>query len=228
MIEDIELPKWTGLLVVGDSVTFEQAEEIIIRTSDWRYDLFNNDKSFLNNEIKNIYRESLPIEELISEVKLDEDIFYQKIDHLSLSYLDNDRIDSSWIGGLKGWCDWDGKIFCNNFNIGKYPSVIDVIDDLKDIIKAFPYLKFKLQLLSHEVSIEEYINEVKPLVSLEINNGKIKEMNINHLIAPYMSNENCINDEILINNINQNWRKDSEHIERIIKAIKKLLPKSQS
>jgi hypothetical protein len=228
MIEDIELPKWTGLLVVGDSVTVEQAEEIIIRTSDWGYDLFNNDKSFLNNEIKNIYRESLPIEELISEVKLDEDIFYQKIDHLSLSYLDNDRIDSSWIGGLKGWCDWDGTIFCNNYNIGKYPNTIDVIDDLKDIVKAFPYLKFKLQLLSHEASIEEYIEEVKPLVSLEVSKGEIKELKIDYLIAPYMSQGEDESEEAFINILNRNWMKDSEHIERIIKTIKKLLLKSHS
>jgi hypothetical protein len=225
MIEDIELPKWSGLLVVGDSITPEQAGEIIVRTSDW-YNLlsFNGEKNLLN-EIKKIYQETLPIEELISEIILDEDIFYQKIDHLSLSYLNNDRIDSSWIGGLKGWCNWDGTIFCNNYNIGKYPNVIDVIDDLKDIVKAFPYLKFKLQLLNHEASIEEYIKEVKPLVSLEVSKGEIKELKIDHLIAPYISEEND-SEEMLINVVNRNWRKDTEHIERILKAVKKLLPKS--
>jgi hypothetical protein len=223
MIEDIELPKWSGLLVVGDSITPEQAGEIIVRTSDW-YSLFNlNGEKHLLNEVKKIYRETLPIEELISEVIFNENVFYQKIDHLSLSYLDNDRIDSSWIGGLKGWCDWDGTIFCNNYNIGKYPNVIDVIDDLKDIIKAFPYLEFKLQLLSHEASIEEYINEVKPLVSLEVNKGQIKELKIDRLIAPYMSQQKDDSEEVFINILNRNWMKDSEHIKRILGAVKNLL-----
>ena len=226
MIEDIELPKWPGLLVVGDSITPEQAEEIIIRTSQVGYNFFDENNNLVAEQIKTIYEESLPPEERISFIKLNEEMYYEKINLLHLSYLRNDRIDSSWIGGLKGWCDWDGTIFCNNFNVGKYPYVVDIINDLKKINKNFPYLNFKLQLLSHEASIEEYINEVKPLVSLEINNGQIKEIDIDYLIAPYMSNENCTNDEILINSINRNWRKDIQHLERVKNAITRLFPKS--
>lgn len=224
MIEDIELPKWPGLLIVGDQITPQQAGEILIRTNDW-YDVFNyNKNNFLLNEIKKIYRETLPIEELISEIKLDEKIFCNKIDHLLLSCLYNERIDSSWIGGLKGWCNWDGTIFCNNYNIGKWPYIGDVLNDLRLIIKNFPYLNFQLQILSHEANIEENVHEVKPLVSLEISKGQIKEMNIDYLISPYL-NEKDESEEIFINNMNGIWRKDPEHIERILGAIKKLFLK---
>lgn len=222
MIEDIELPKWPGLLIVGDSITPQQAGEILIRTNDW-YNIFNyNKNNFLLDEIKNIYKKTLPIEELISEIKIDQEVFNNKIKSLSLSHLDNERIDSSWIGGLKGWCNWDGTIFCNNYNIGKWPYIGDVLDDLKLIVKNFPYLNFKLQLLSHEADIEENAREVKPLVSLEISKGQIKEMDIDYLIAPYVS-EKDDSEETFINNMNSFWTKDPEHIKRITDAIKRII-----
>lgn len=224
MIEDIELPKWPGLLIIGDSVTKDQAAEILIRTNDW-YGFFNNHKNnFLLDEIKKIYKETLPVEELISEIKIDEDIFNNKINKLLLNHLHNDRIDSSWIGGLNGWCNWDGKIFCNNYNIGKYPYVGDVLDDLKLIIKNFPYLNFQLQLLNKEASIEEEASDVRPLVSLEISKGQIKEMDIDYLITPYLSDFDE-SKENFINLMNSVWRKDEEHKKRIIDAIKKLFLK---
>ena len=221
MIEDIELPKWPGLLVIGDNITPEQAGEILIRTNDW-YSIFSFQKnSFLLDEIKKIYQKTLPLEDQISYIEIDEQIFNNKINRLSLNFLDNDRIDSSWIGGLKGWCDWDGAIFCNNYNIGKWPYIGDILYDLRLIIKRFPYLNFQLQLLSHEADIEENANEVKPLVSLEINKGKIKEMDIDYLICPYLNKKES--EEDFINNINSNWRNDPKHIEKIMSAIKRII-----
>ena len=51
------------------------------------------------------------------------------ISHIELEYLSNHRIVSSWIGGPHGWCNWEGNIGCNNYNIGKHPSCKEVYNE---------------------------------------------------------------------------------------------------
>ena len=46
-IEAIHLPKWPGMIVIGQDVTVEQAAEIIIRTHD--FDFSTNDAVFLRD-----------------------------------------------------------------------------------------------------------------------------------------------------------------------------------
>ena len=45
MIENIVLPKWPGFLVIGESVTPDQAKEIIIRSDEISY-FSTNDHDF--------------------------------------------------------------------------------------------------------------------------------------------------------------------------------------
>lgn len=175
------LPKWPALLVVGETVTKEQAWEILIKTARLTYLSTNNHK--MRHKIY----------EYIFKVKLDASKHYHSVydvfnyDHVKyneeiaklekfgyigdkLEYLHNDRILSSWIGGPHGWCDWNGRIFCNNFNIGKYPDVETVFNEWKIIAKAFPYLNLKCQLFDGE-SCEDNIS---PVVEYVVKNGKVK------------------------------------------------------
>ncbi|MFC7641532.1 hypothetical protein ACFQX6_11430 [Streptosporangium lutulentum] len=69
---------------------------------------------------------------------------------LRLHYLDNARIASSWIGGPKGWCDWDGQIGCSTYNVGKWPTVEELTSDWETIAAAFPYLKLHAQVVDNE------------------------------------------------------------------------------
>lgn len=124
--------KWPNLLVVGEPVTREQAAAILIRTRPTY--LFTNVRDAEANYNKILDR-------LAPEP-------------LDLEYLDNTRIASSWIDGVKGWCDWNGHIGCSNYNIGKWPSVEEVTDDLRKIAEAFPFLRMIVQVLDRE-SCEE-------------------------------------------------------------------------
>lgn len=128
--------KWPGLLVVGQSVTRDQAAEILVRTCVWPMNSNNkkHDEMFNN---------------LISPPKeFKKGLF--KINPISLAYLSNDRITTCYIKGPKGWMDWNGRVFTNNYNIGKWPSLQEVTIDWQVIAQNFPFLNLKCQVLDGE------------------------------------------------------------------------------
>ena len=193
---NLGLPKWPALLVVGTPVTREQAMEIILRTdnlyfssndnqfnkqlNEYFYDVKITD-SFYGGENKAIAKK-LGVEEnnwnSIYEYK---DSKEKEINALSLSYLSNSRIVSSWIGGPHGWCDWNGNIHTRNYNIGKWPSVEEVYNDWVQIAKAFPFLELTSQLLNSEAGEDEV--EVRAVVEFRIKNGKVKMVEPKKLIT---------------------------------------------
>src|SRR5689334_7897912 len=73
-----------------------------------------------------------------------------KYECLDLSYLRNSRIVSCYVNGPHGWCNWDGTIFTNTYNIGKWPNCKEVLEDWQNIAEHFPFLKLKSQLWSTE------------------------------------------------------------------------------
>jgi hypothetical protein len=142
----MELTKWPRLLVEGEPVTEQQANEILIRTNSWF--LSSNDRAWeeLVYELAGIERTGqfgYPDRESLAA-------FRERAKVLDLSYLDNERIVSSWIGGPKGWCDWDGTIGATNYNIGKWPALEHVTGDWQAIAAAFPYLSLRAQLAPDE------------------------------------------------------------------------------
>lgn len=148
--------KWPGLLVVGDKVTKDQAKEIIIRTTRWPLSSNNNkaDETFNN---------------LISPPK-EFNKGLSRIKPLNLTYLNNERITNCYIGGSKGWIDWNGIIFANSWNIGKWPSINEVTEDWKMVAQAFPFLNLRSQVLDVEISQENPI----PTAEWTIKNGKVE------------------------------------------------------
>lgn len=153
----VYIVKWPRLLVVGENVTREQANEIIIRTTPMSF-LFTNDKAWLDT----VHRElGLPSDEADN---FDEDVDtrlarhreqWAKIDArmeelgvLNLYNLNNHRIASAYIGGPHGWCDWDGHIGTATYNVGKWPTAQEIHSDLTDIATAFPYLRMSVQVLN--------------------------------------------------------------------------------
>ena len=214
-MKDISWPKWPGLLIVGESCSEEQASQILIRTQRWyllEYDVPKG--SLLHDELHKIYVSLLPIEDRISYIPIDYNIIEQKIKPLELSYLSNDRICSSWVGGLHGWCNWDGKIFCNNYNIGKWPQIQDVEHDLKLITSEFPFLNFTLQLLSQEIDSEE---DSYPIYTCEVNNGSIKQIQSDNFICS--TSHTFDNYEKL--NLKTNWINNEKNVNRICNGFKK-------
>lgn len=159
----MNLPKWPALVVVGDPVTKEQAQEICVRTDSW--DLGTNDFEFLRS-IGNAF--SLRMEEWNLNWE-DLNAWRERLGVLDLAYLHNSRILSCWIGGPHGWCDWNGVIGTYNYNIGKWPTVDDVHQDWKLIAEAFPFLRLTSQLYDGE-SCEE---DIKPLVEFVVAEGTV-------------------------------------------------------
>lgn len=140
-MREVELTKWPRLLVIGEPVEPEQANEILLRTDDWW--LMSNDKAW-----QETVRAAAGITGA-DDWQASRD-FQLRIDALELNFLHNSRIMSSWIGGPKGWCDWDGNIGCSTWNIGKWPSVEEVHKDWTAIAAAFPYLHLRAQLVPNE------------------------------------------------------------------------------
>lgn len=146
-----ELIKWPGFVVLGKSVSKEQAAEIILRTDSYYFS--TNDRAW-DKTCKEIL-------EYPKDEDYDKDDFRSKWDdigkwgesigNIPLEYLDNSWIGSAYIGGPHGWCDWDGNIGCHYGNIGKWPSVKDVKNDWKAIADAFPFLNLECQLYDAEM-----------------------------------------------------------------------------
>jgi hypothetical protein len=181
---DKELPKWPALVVKGKPVTKDQAKEIIVRTSGFYFGCNDREwESIINELIFGIRATSNEFDKLLKEKHgIDEkdfnkfweikESYYEKYSPIeNLYYLSNSRISSSWIGGPYGWCSWNGKIGCSNYNIGKYPSVTGVYNEWVRIAEAFPYLDLKCQLMDSEAGENE---EPKPVVEFEIKNGKVE------------------------------------------------------
>ena len=164
------LPKWPALLVIGKPVTKEQAAEILIRTASFHFS--TNDHDFSRELYAAIGVTSLENggwSFLTNEGYAQLDEAAKNYNLLSLDYLQNRKVVSSWIGGPHGWCDWSGYIGCNNYNIGKWPGVEAVFTEWQTIALAFPFLTLKSQLFSGETSEESIV----PVVQFNVENGAV-------------------------------------------------------
>lgn len=178
------LPKWPGLLVSGTRVTEERAAEIIIRTSHWMP--FTNDRAW-EDEVREIsgypdieYPKQNPDEsddDYMTRRRGHYDILRSARDEwegkygiLNIGYLNNCRIASAWIFGPHGWIDWNGSVFCNTFNIGKWPSVESVYQEWETIAQAFPWLYLRSQLLDQEIDED---GEARPVVEFVVHDGTV-------------------------------------------------------
>lgn len=158
-----DLTKWPRLLVQGENVTQEQAREILIRTTVPAY-LSGNDREWnaIVGEVTG-FREEVWPEHGTPEAQDPQlrtawfkrqweatDVRAQELGIISLNYLYNMRIASTYIGGPYGWCDWDGSIGCSTYNVGKWPSHAEITDEWTRIAAAFPFLDLTAQLIPNE------------------------------------------------------------------------------
>jgi hypothetical protein len=143
--------KWPRLIVVGQPVSEAQADEILIRTNGWWY-LFSNDKQW-ERQVYAVaeefgYPRDVAGDDLRGPRAVQE--WMDRLGMLSLNYLTNSRIVSSYIGGPHGWCDWDGQVGSVGYNIGKWPSDEEVTEDWEAIAAAFPFLDLTAQCIEDE------------------------------------------------------------------------------
>lgn len=182
-MEDMGWPKWPKLIMVGETVKQEQAWEILIRTNSWFMLEYNYSQDIIGETIKKFYTQTLPHEHQISGNSIDIEDLIEKLDVIHLHYLDNARIQSNWIGGLKGWMNWDGRLFTNNYNIGKWPTEEELIEDIEDIMHAFPYLNFELQLVREIYDDNSDLESAYPFFTCRVKNKDIKIIEKRKLIT---------------------------------------------
>lgn len=168
----IELPKWPQCVINGEKITKEQALEIIRRTDEFFFGREGNNREF-NKAARKICKMGSRYDFYDSEEEQEvnrkvEEEFEPKWGLVETIYIFNDWISCAWVGGYHGWCHPDGTIaFCNN--IGKYPEVEEVYDDLCVLGEAFPFLKLTCTLMNGE---EDYCTE--SLVTMRLENGKVE------------------------------------------------------
>jgi hypothetical protein len=167
---NLVLPKWPAFAVKGEQVTEDQAHEILFRTNSWPSSCNDDEWEKIVNETTECpsypdgaegWREYGDLAEAWNE----------KYKILELEYLRNSRVMSAYVGGPHGWCNWDGQIGCDSYNIGKWPSVENVYEEWSRIAEAFPYLDLRCQLWSGEQCQTD--EGIRPVVEFKVKDGKV-------------------------------------------------------
>lgn len=176
-----DLPKWPQMVIRGEPVTLDQAAEILVRTSSFYF--HSNDPQF-EDELYSILDNAMGFNFDINDYQgttftKERELIFDRLERLKednrlnqildLYYLENERFVNSWVGGPKGWVNWDGEVGCCNYNIGKWPSALQVEQEWSYIAKAFPYLDLRCQLMSGE-TCEDNV----PLIEYVIKEGEVK------------------------------------------------------
>jgi len=170
MIKFPDLPKWPQLVVSGLPLTASQTCEVMIRTTDFY--LSSNDRDFedkiyatIDRVLSYSFNSGDRHTDRGSRIKaMDKDLSV-----LTLDYLTNSRLVSCWVGGPKGWLNWDGRVGCCNYNIGKWPDAERVLEEWEAIARAFPYIELSCQLMSGE-SCEP---DAAPLINYQVKEGLV-------------------------------------------------------
>lgn len=140
----LPMNKWCKILVVGDPLTREQTNEVLLRTNN----SWTGQDDYWNDELA-----------AIAGIELDQYGYpdwqqyrqaTRELGLLNLEYMGNSRIVTSYIGGPHGWVDWRGRVHANSYNVGKNPSEAEIGDELAAIAKEFRYLRMIVQVLTGE------------------------------------------------------------------------------
>lgn len=174
------LPKWPACFITGRRVTEHQASDIIRKTDAFFLNLgfYGGNLTEWNEQVRKICR--IPCKEGFEnengEVNYND--YYDAarawgrnwgILRLQDNYINNAWISSAYIGGAHGWVDFKGNIYYNK-NIGKYPEVEEVFQELKVIAEAFPYLDLGVTLYDKEYCDVQAGDEV---VSFQVLRGEV-------------------------------------------------------
>lgn len=147
------LGKFPVVIAVGDPLTREQTNEVMLRTTRWY--LSCNDQAW-NEMVIHILGLADKLNESTVELPNGEviwdweyrnqltDAFGDGISALKLYALDNPAIMSH--GREYGWLDWSGRIRARYNEGSKWTSIEEAEADWHDIAATFPFLRLRTQL----------------------------------------------------------------------------------
>lgn len=168
------LPKWPQCLINGKSITRKQALEIIRRT-----DALLTSVPYISDRQQDRYAKyvietlQIPHEDKntwsVEAIEAEFEIWAKNFGAVPLNYLRNDWVSCNCVQGAQGWCHPDGTIEYH-YNIGKWPEVSEVLEDLNTIATTWPFLDFSCTLMG-----EEYcVGEGQPIISFVVKDGTVE------------------------------------------------------
>ena len=179
-VREVDLPKYPKMSVTGESVSREQAKQMIFALDDFIATLgtggYTNDHEWAD-WAKKLLRQNRPVlmvntyMEVLDKTKLTRSILfdYRKAKRVETTHFGVEWSASCFIGGPRGWIDPSGEIKFEQ-NIGKYPDVQEVYDDLLILGKKWPNLKLTVSLvieLRDDVKYEVYGHKHATTLTLE-------------------------------------------------------------
>jgi hypothetical protein len=161
---ELILPKWPQMIVTGKPVTIDQAKDIILRTDHHLTHFVGKYQDPTEYAIHaNLYVGDVSyVDYHPMQVEL-----RKRLGVICSEYVHNTWAYSSYVYGPHGWCNPDGTI-CFIDNVGKSPSISDILTDWTDIAEAFPYLDINVTLMSGEHGDEDKT----PVVNIRVVDGK--------------------------------------------------------
>ena len=177
------LPKWPQLKLTGECVTEAQAKDILARTDSFVTGL--SEYCGGNNKRWNEWALGVlgfaPLFEFskhcYGEDRIEgfSNVYYgvledirKELQFVSTEYVNNSWMSSAFIFGPHGWCSPQGVLAYSD-NVGKWPSVEEVYNDFKTIVKAFPYVNLTATLMSGEGCEDE----THPVVTFVVRGGRV-------------------------------------------------------
>lgn len=163
---EIGLPKWPWMQVRGVSVTVAQAEEIIRRTDEGLRSPSYNDRKFMLRLWESFGKPPW-WHVFAGYADFDTwDRWAERWGFVETEYVHNNWMSCAYIGGPHGWCHPDGTIRTDH-NVGKWPSVREVLVDWQTIAREFPFLDLTATLMSAECGEPD----ASPLCTIVVKGG---------------------------------------------------------
>lgn len=161
------------MVVTGQPIPVEEAKEIIRRTDSFfgwlgggnnrQYDDWVCD--MLCVDLKHLW----DAKEDWHEKHARQEFFFRRWRRIQTQYVHNSWLSSAFIGGPHGWCHPDGQIGYVD-NVGKWPSIDDILKDWRKLARTFPFLDIGVTLYDRE----ECEDGRHAVVSIAVSNGRAK------------------------------------------------------
>lgn len=176
---NVNLPRWSQMLVWGKPVTRLQARDIINRTDPFFYTLGeyaggnNHDWNQWARETLGIaaVRELLATANRTERWTLESRIMAQVAQEMGFvrtQYVTSNWASCSFVHGPHGWCHPDGTIAYVD-NVGKYPYTTALYEDWRELARAFPFLDLTVTLMDGEGCEAD----IRPLISFRVREGSV-------------------------------------------------------
>lgn len=189
----LSIEKWPICAIFGEPISKKQADEIIRRTDGFFQGYDGNDYKFNKAagkivgmpNIANFVPYDFEGTQEEWRKKWDEydaanKAFKEYWGIIDLYHLHNEWISTCNGAGASGWCSPEGIIQYSQ-NVGKWPTIEDIMHDLTAIAEAFPFLHLWCTLVNHNYDysytspkdVMEFKEVPESVITFEVKDGQV-------------------------------------------------------